>query len=145
MKSAIWRLIVAGVLLAAPGVLAEDSLKGAPASDASKTAPTASLGKAAPLLIVTVDRETGRLRPATAEERAALAAAGGRRVLGRTGEATVVETRSDGSHRARLGPEYFRWSAARVNPDGTLSYDGAPAGKATPPGARPSAPSAPEK
>jgi len=145
MKSAMVRLIVAGVLLAAPGALAEDSMKVAPASGATKNAPAASPGRSAPLLVVTIDRETGRLRPATPDERAALAAAGGRRVLGRTGEATVVETRSDGSRRARLGPEYFQWSVARVNPDGTIFSDCTQAGKVRTAATAPAAPSAPEK
>ncbi|HQR67650.1 MAG TPA: hypothetical protein PLB02_09665, partial [Thermoanaerobaculia bacterium] len=41
-----------------------------------------------------------------------------------------VETLSDGRVRARLGPEYFRFSVARVNPDGTLSSECVAGGKA---------------
>ncbi len=131
-SSAMGMVVLAGAVFASTGAFAEDATKAAPACDAPKPAVAAEpAGKTAPGLVVTIDRETGRLRPATPAERAALAASG-RRVLGRTGEATLVETRADGSKHARLGPEFFRWSVARVNPDGTISYEGAPAKKAPP-------------
>ncbi|MGE5344811.1 MAG: post-PEP-CTERM-1 domain-containing protein [Acidithiobacillales bacterium] len=130
MKSMKRIVILVAALLAAPGALAGDSKQGASGGDASKAAPAPqSSGKVAPRMVVTRDRETGQLRPATAEERAALAATAGRRVLGRTGEATVVETLPSGRKHARLGPEYIHWSHARVNADGTVSYDGVPAKK----------------
>lgn len=136
MKTAMGLVIVAGWLLASAGLVAADEKNAVPACDAPKPAAAAEpAGKTAPRMVVTIDRETGRLRPATAAERAALAASG-RRVLGRTGEATLVETRADGSKHVRLGPEFFRWSVALVNPGGTISYEGAPAKKA---------PAAPEK
>jgi hypothetical protein len=147
MKSAMGLVIVAGWLLAPAGLVAADEKSAVPAGDASKPKAAESLGKVAPRMVVTIDRDTGRLRPATAAERAALAAAGGRHILARTGEATLVETRPDGSTHARLGPEFFRWSVARVKADGTVSYDCVPAGKV---GAGvnatiPAAPAAPEK
>lgn len=147
MKTAMGLVIVAGWLLAPVGLMAADEKSAAPAGDASKPAAAESSGKAAPRMVVTIDRETGRLRPATAAERAALAAAGGRHVLARTGEATHVETRADGSKHARLGPEFFQWSVARVNPDGTVSYDCVSAGKvgAASSAAAPAAPAPPEK
>jgi hypothetical protein len=151
MKSVIGTVVVAGALLASLAALGEDARPSAPAIENSKAAPAGeSPGRVAPRMIVTVDRETGRLRPATAEERAALAAAGGRRALARTGEATQVETRADGSKRARLGPEFFQWSVARIGPDGKVSYDCGPAGKvgaapSAPAPAAPAAPAAPEK
>ncbi len=128
-KSAMGILVVGAALIASTGALAEDATKAAPACDSSKPAAAAeSPGKAAPRMVVTIDRGTGRIRPATAAERAALSAAGGRHVLARTGEATLVETRPDGSTHARLGPEFFHWSVARVKADGTVSYDCVPAG-----------------
>jgi hypothetical protein len=131
MKSLLGTVVALGALLASPSALAEDAKTTAPATEPSKVAPAGeSAGRAAPRMVVTIDRETGRLRPATAEERAALAAAGGRQVLARTGEATQVETRADGSKRARLGPEFFKWAVARVKADGTVRYDCVPAGKA---------------
>jgi hypothetical protein len=144
MKSATGTLLLAGALFLTQSTFAEDSKNASAASDASEGSPTAvASGKTVPRMVVTVDRETGRLRPATAKERAALAASG-RKVLGRTGEATAVEVRPDGSLHARLGPEFFRWSVARANPDGSLSYDGAPA-KKVPAGASPAALSEREK
>jgi hypothetical protein len=130
MKSMKLIAVVAAAFLAAPGALAGDSKQAASRGEASKAAPAAEpAGKVAPRMVVTRDRETGQLRPATAEERAALAAAAGHRVLSRTGEATTVETLPSGRTHARLGPEYIHWSHARVNADGTVSYDGAPAKK----------------
>ncbi len=123
-------VLVAAALLAAPGVYAGDSKQAQSGADASKAAPGAEpAGKTAPRMVVTRDRETGKLRPATAEERAALAAAAGRRVLSRAGEATAVETLPSGRKHARLGPEYIRWSHARINADGTVSYEGTPSKK----------------
>lgn len=146
MRRAMGLVIVAGWLLAPAGLMAANEKSAAPAEEASKPAAAESGGKAAPRMVVTIDRDTGRLRPATPAERAALAASG-RRILGRTGEATVVETRPDGSVHVRLGPEFFRWSMARVNPGGTVSYDCVPAGKvgAALNAAAPAAPAAPEK
>lgn len=147
-KSAMGIVVVAAAsLISSTGALAGDAKEAAAAGDASKPATAAeSAGKTAPRMIVTIDRDSGRLRPATAAERAALAASG-RRVLGRTGEATVVETRADGSKHARLGPEFSHWSVARAKADGTVSDDCVPAGKvgAAVDATAPAAPAAPEK
>jgi len=62
--------------------------------------------------------------------------------LAREGEGTVVETLPDGRKRARLGPEYFRWSVVKVNADGSLTFDCLPMkGIAN----APATPAAPEK
>jgi hypothetical protein len=97
-------------------------------------------------MIVAIDPVTGRLRAPTAAEREALLA-GARTALARVAEPTTVGTRPDGSTHARLGPEFFRWSVARVNPDGTVSYDCVPAGRvgAVLNAPAPAAPAAPEK
>jgi hypothetical protein len=125
-------MALVGALFASTGAHAGDAKEPAAAGDASEpAADPGPPGKAVPRMVVTIDRDTGRLRPATPAERAALAASG-RRVLERTGEATVIETKPDGSLHARLGPEFFRWSVASINPDGTISYEGAPAKKAPP-------------
>jgi hypothetical protein len=148
-KSAMGTVVVAAAsLIASTGALAGDATETAPACDVPKPPAAAeSAGKTAPGLVVTIDRETGRLRPATAAERAALAAVGGRHVLARTGQATLVETRADGSKHARLGPEFSHWSVARAKADGTVSYDCVPAGKvgAALNATAPAAPAAPEK
>ncbi len=130
MKSNKVIVIMVAALLGAPSVLASDSKQAANGGEASKAEPAAeSSGKVAPRMVVTRDRETGQLRPATAEERAALAATAGHRALSRAGEATTVETLPSGRKHARLGPEYIHWSRARINADGTVSTEGAPAKK----------------
>ncbi len=130
MKSNKVIVIVVAALLGTPGALAGDSKQAATGGEASKAAPGAEpAGKVAPRMVVTRDRETGQLRPATSEERAALAAAAAHRALSRAGEATTVETLPSGRKHARLGPEYIHWSRARINADGTVSTEGAPAKK----------------
>jgi len=119
MRSALGTLILVSVLIASPCGLAGDEKKVPAESATAEGTP----GKAAPRMVVTVDPETGQLRPATAAERAALAAAGGGRALLRAPGATVVERFADGRVRAKLGPEYARYSIVRRNPDGTMTYD----------------------
>lgn len=127
MKSLLIVLIFAGSLLAPPA-LARDEKKEtpvqanpaatpeAPASKGADSAPTA------PKVVVAIDPATGELRAPTPEELRALEA-GRSRALAREGRATIVETFPDGRKRARLGPEYFRWSVVKVNADGSLTFD----------------------
>jgi len=127
MKSALITLIFASLLLApravtcdekkeAPGKASPVATPAAPAPKAAKPAP------AAPRMVVAIDPATGELRAPTPEELRALMA-GSRQALAGEGEVTTVETLPDGRKRARLGPEYFRWSVVRVNADGSLTFD----------------------
>jgi hypothetical protein len=114
-------------------VLAGDGAEESPAKpEASvKSAPVGQkreeMAPAVPKVIVAIDPQTGRLRAPTPEERRALMEKS-RRSLALFAGRTVVETDPDGRKRAHLGPEFFRWSLVRKNPDGTLTFDCLPTG-----------------
>jgi hypothetical protein len=133
MKSAVGTLLVAGALLFSPRVLAGDGAEETSAKpEASAVAALAEpngeeTAPAVPKVIVAIDPRTGRLRAPTPEERRALIEKS-RRSLALVAGRTVVETDPDGRKRAHLGPEFFRWSLVRKNPDGTLSFDCLPTG-----------------
>ena len=93
---------------------------------------TETAGKTAPRMIVVRDPDTGQLRAPTAKEIEALRAARVAPALATAATATpstTVETLPSGRIRAQLGPEYFRYSVVRKNPDGSLSSDCVPASK----------------
>ncbi|HUM01303.1 MAG TPA: hypothetical protein VL084_03390 [Thermoanaerobaculia bacterium] len=151
MRSAFGCLVVAGALLVSSPVQAEDEKNTAPAGGKSEAAAEKPSPREAPKVIVAVDPDTGKLRAATAAEREALRA-GAKKALAGPLEPTLVERLPDGRVRARLGPEQVRYSVVRVNPDGTLSAECVPAGKAgsvsgaaAPPAPAPSAPAPAEK
>ena len=129
MKSALITLIFASLLLT-PRALTGDEKKEAPGKASPVVTPAAPAPKAAtpapaaPKMVVAIDPATGQLRAPTPEELRALMA-GSRQALAGEGEVTVttVETLPDGRKRARLGPEYFRWSVVKVNADGSLTFD----------------------
>ncbi len=127
MRAAAGIAVASGFLILSSVAFAEESKE---AKDAKATAPPAeSAGKAAPRMIVVRDADTGQLRAATAKEIEALRAAGLKPGLARSAPATTVETLPSGRVRAQLGPEYFRYSIVRKNPDGTLSEECLPAPK----------------
>ena len=143
MKSALITFIFASLLLA-PRALTCDEKKEAPgkaspaATPASKAAKPAS---AAPRMVVAIDPATGELRAPTPEGLRALMAGSGGALL-QAGGPTTVETLPDGRKRARLGPEFFRWSVVKVNADGSLTFDCIPIkGVST----APATPAAPER
>ena len=121
MKSAVGIVVVSGVLVFLSPAFAEEPKGAAP--------PAESAGKAAPRMIVVKDPETGQLRAATAAEIEALKASAPAPKLAVSGEATTVERLPSGRVRARLGPEYMRYSVVRKNPDGSLSSDCVPGSK----------------
>ena len=89
-------------------------------------------GKAAPQMIVVKDPQTGELRAPTAAEIAALKAAAASQPAPKAsvaGQTTTVEKLLSGRVRAKLGPEYMRYSVVRKNPDGSLAEVCVPAGK----------------
>ncbi len=134
MKAFPGVLALTGALLFAPQAFAADeggagdakSAKGATAAEAAKQ--QAPAGPVAPRMIVVRDPDTGRLRPATAEERRALLQ-GARRSLAATVPQTWVEEFADGRKVAHLGPEFFQWSVVRKRPDGTLVFECVPGGR----------------
>ncbi|MFI5180624.1 MAG: post-PEP-CTERM-1 domain-containing protein [Thermoanaerobaculia bacterium] len=130
-RSATGIVVVAAALIASTGALAGDAKETAPAGDATKpAAPTPeSAGKTAPQMIVVKDPQTGELRAPTAAEVEALAAATPAPKLATSGATTTVEKLLSGRVRAKLGPEYMRYSVVRKNPDGTLSFDCVPESK----------------
>jgi hypothetical protein len=140
MKSAVGIVVVSGVLFFSPAAFAEEPKGSAP--------PAESAGKAAPRMVVVKDPETGQLRAASAAEIEALKAASSASPspkLAVSGKTTTVERLLSGRVRARLGPEYMRYSVVRKNPDGTLSSDCVPGSKvdgavnASAPAAKPAA------
>ena len=129
-RSATGIVVVAAALIASPGALAGDVTEAAPAGDVEKSAAAGEpAGKVAPRMMVAKDPETGKLRPATAKEIEALRAAGIKPSLAKSAPATTVETLPSGRKRAQIGPEYFRYSVVRKNPDGTFSEECVPAAK----------------
>ena len=127
MKSGVGIAAVSGFLFLSSPALAEEPKD---PKDPKATAPAAEgAGKAAPRMIVVRDPDTGLLRAATAKEIEALRAAGIKPGLAKSAPATTVETLPSGRVRAQLGPEYFRYSVVRRNPDGTLSEECVPAAK----------------
>jgi hypothetical protein len=137
MKSAVGIVVVSWVLLLSSPTFAEEPKGAAP--------PAESAGKAAPRMVVVKDPETGQLRAATAAEIEALRASAPAAKFAVSGEPTTVEKLLSGRVRARLGPEYMRYSVVRKNADGTLSSDCVPGSKvdgavnASAPAAKPAA------
>ncbi len=121
MKKSIGVFAVCWVMALASRGTAEEPRGAAPVGE--------SAGKAAPRMIVVRDPQTGELRPPTAAEIEALKAAVPAPKAAVAGQATTVEKLLSGRVRARLGPEYMRYSVVRKNPDGTLSYDCVPGSK----------------
>jgi len=128
MRSVFGVFVVTGALFVSSPARAEDGKGAAPAGDAASAARQSASPREAPKVIVAVDPVTGELRPPTAAERKSLEA-GAVKAFVRIAEPTRVETLPDGRVRARLGPEYFRYSVARVAPDGALSSECVSAGK----------------
>ena len=146
MKTALIALNLAGLLLALPALASDEKreapVKASPAATAAAKAPKAAdPAAAAPRVLVAIDPATGELRAPTQEELRALEA-GTRRALVHESEATTVETLPDGRKRARLGPEFFRWSVVKVNADGSLTFDCVPMNGLP---SAPAAPAAPER
>jgi hypothetical protein len=124
MKAAIGIVVVSGVLAFSPAAFGEEPKAAAP--------PAGSAGKTAPAMIVVADPDTGQLRAATAAEIEALKAASPATPAAKaavSGKTTVVERFASGRVRAKLGPEFMRYSVVRVNPDGTLASDCVPEAK----------------
>ena len=123
MRAAVGFVVAAWVIgLSLPGMAEEQ--KAAPAPE--------SAGKAAPQMIVVKDPQTGELRAPTAAEAAALKALPAAKPApkaGVAGQKTTVEKLLSGRVRAKLGPEYMRYSVVTKNPDGSLSYDCVPESK----------------
>lgn len=143
MKAFLIALILAGLFLALPARARDEKkeapVKASPAATPAAPAPkSAESAPAAPRMVVAIDPATGQLRAPTPEELRALEA-GSSRAFAREGEATIVETLPDGRKRARLGPEYFRWSVVKVNPDGSLTFDCIPMKGVSNPPATPAA------
>lgn len=122
MRAGLGVLLVAGALLVASDAVGRDEKGTAPAGQKPEAAPESPTPREAPRVVVAVDPATGELRAPTAAEVEGLRA-GARKGLSATVPPTRVETLSDGRVRARLGPEYFRFSVAGVRPDGTLSSE----------------------
>ena len=80
-------------------------------------------------MIIVKDPVTGELRAPTAQEIEALRSASPTPKLSVGGQPTSVEKLLSGRVRARLGPEYMRFSVVRKNPDGTVSMDCVPGSK----------------
>lgn len=127
MRSFFGVLVLAGALVASSPVRAGDGKVAAPAGETAKGAVEGPAPREAPHVIVAVDPVTGELRAPTAAEREALRASAKKAFL-RIAEPTLIETLPDGRVRARLGPEYFRFTVARVRSDGTLSPECVSAG-----------------
>ncbi len=121
MKAAAGIVVVAGVLFLSPTAFAEEAKSTAPAVE--------SAGKAAPRMVVVKDPQTGELRAPTAQEIEALKAVSPAPKLSVSGQATTVEKLLSGRVRAKLGPEYMRYSVVRRNPDGKLSEQCVPGSK----------------
>lgn len=134
MKSAVGVVVFSGVLILSSAAFAEEPKAPQPAAE--------SAGKAAPRMVVVKDPETGQLRAPTSKELEALRKASPKQAFATAGEPTSVEKLASGRVRARLGPEYLRYSVVRKNPDGTFSSDCVPASKvdgvlhASPPAAK---------
>lgn len=121
-------VVVLGSLVLSSAAFAEEP--GNPKDSKEPTMPAAeSAGKTAPRMIVVQDPETGQLRAATTKEIEALKAVAPAPKLAVTGEPTSVEKLLSGRVRAKLGPEYMRYSVVRKNPDGSLSSVCVPASK----------------
>ncbi|MFI5180850.1 MAG: post-PEP-CTERM-1 domain-containing protein [Thermoanaerobaculia bacterium] len=121
MKATVGVLVVSGVLVLSSPAFGEEPKSTAPAAE--------SAGKAAPRMIIVKDPVTGELRAPTAQEIEALRSASPTPKLSVGGQPTSVEKLLSGRVRARLGPEYMRFSVVRKNPDGTISTDCVPGSK----------------
>jgi hypothetical protein len=103
---------------AEPG--AKVTAKGDPKSpEPAKAAPPAARTLALPRMIVTRDRETGRIRAATAEEIRTLSAAPKATSI-RSTESLPVVTLPDGSKVVDLTDRYFSMAVAKKGPDGKV-------------------------
>lgn len=130
MKTVIAVVVASGSMFLASIAFAEELRD--PKEPKVRAPQAETAGRTAPQMIVVRDPDTGQLRAPTAKEIEALSAARVKPALATAATATpstTVETLPSGRIRAQLGPEYFRYSVVRKNPDGSLSSDCVPASK----------------